>query len=92
MKDVSEMSVNEIKNKLWHLSEGRMVGVDSEALRSELYRRTGALLGYHEHEYKNEDQACECWKCEYAILCVHKDAFRRLPKTVGGLGACPKLA
>jgi hypothetical protein len=42
--------------------------------------------------YKNEDQRCECWKCELASTCPYKDKYQRHPRTVrGALGLCKKL-
>lgn len=35
---------------------------------------------------------CDCWKCEHQETCIHKDAFRRLPREVGGLGLCKNLS
>lgn len=40
--------------------------------------------------YKNENGKCECYKCELQE-CIHKEAYRRMPRDVGGLGLCPKL-
>lgn len=41
---------------------------------------------------KNEIEKCDCIKCEKAnSTCIHFDAYRRLPKSKGGLGLCPKL-
>ena len=34
--------------------------------------------------------ACYCPNC-YNIDCVHRDAFRRVPKVDGGLALCPNL-
>lgn len=42
--------------------------------------------------YKNEDQKCECWKCELQENCVYRDRYQRLPRsTPGALGLCKKL-
>ena len=39
---------------------------------------------------KNDYQTkCDCSKCEHK--CIHANAFRRLPREVGGLGLCKKL-
>ena len=40
--------------------------------------------------YKNEDRKCDCYECE-KLHCPHRVAYRRLPRSVGGLGLCPKL-
>ena len=34
---------------------------------------------------------CDCLKCSQKESCIHKDAYRRLPKEVGGLGLCKNL-
>lgn len=42
--------------------------------------------------YKNEDQKCECWKCELQDTCVYQNKYQRLPRsTPGALGLCKKL-
>ena len=33
-------------------------------------------------------QEARCWLC-HREGCIHRDCFRRLPKSVGGLGECP---
>lgn len=38
-----------------------------------------------------EYKACYCSDCE-RTECIHRDAYRRLPKIDGGLGLCPNLA
>lgn len=35
-----------------------------------------------------EITACDCYTC-IRPDCIHRDAFRRLPRSVGGLGLCP---
>lgn len=37
-----------------------------------------------------EHQKCDCTKCNDKE-CLHRNAFRRLPKADGGLGLCPNL-
>lgn len=32
---------------------------------------------------------CDCSKCKE--ICIHKDAYRRLPTEIGGLGLCKNL-
>ena len=32
---------------------------------------------------------CDCSKCK--DICIHKDAYRRLPTEIGGLGLCKNL-
>lgn len=32
---------------------------------------------------------CDCSKCDKK--CIHKDAYRRLPEEIGGLGLCKNL-
>ena len=34
---------------------------------------------------------CNCSKCQYQDGCIHKDAYRRLPQEIGGLGLCMNL-
>lgn len=41
--------------------------------------------------YENRDKKCECYKCELIEDCIHKEAYRRMPRDVGGLGLCKKL-
>lgn len=36
-------------------------------------------------------EKCNCIKCENKKTCIHYQAFRRLPRSEGGLGLCPKL-
>lgn len=38
-------------------------------------------------EYKK----CYCPDCKEKENCIHRDAFRRYPKSNGGLGLCPNL-
>lgn len=35
-------------------------------------------------------QYAYCPKCDKKD-CIHRDAYRRMPKEVGGLGECPRL-
>jgi hypothetical protein len=37
----------------------------------------------------DENQQTDCSQC--SRQCIHRDAFRRLPKRVGGLALCPNL-
>ena len=37
-------------------------------------------------EYKK----CDCTQCDKRD-CIHRDAFRRMPRIDGGLGLCPNL-
>ena len=41
--------------------------------------------------YSNIDGECECCLCECNDNCVHSGAYRRLPKSKGGLGLCKKI-
>jgi len=34
---------------------------------------------------------CNCLDCDKKADCIHKDAFRRMPREIGGLALCPKL-
>ena len=33
---------------------------------------------------------CNCCRCEREE-CIHREAYRRLPQEIGGLGLCPNL-
>ena len=35
-------------------------------------------------------QKCECSACDRKD-CIHREAYRRMPVIVGGLGLCPRL-
>lgn len=43
--------------------------------------------------YKNEDNKCECWKCELQDTCPYVDKYQRLPReeAEGALSLCKKL-
>lgn len=41
--------------------------------------------------YNNDSNKCECFKCELKDSCIHVEAFRRMPREVGGLGLCKKI-
>jgi predicted metal-binding protein len=41
--------------------------------------------------YENRDGKCECYKCELKEECIHREAYRRMPRDVGGLALCKKL-
>ncbi|AEE97645.1 hypothetical protein [Mahella australiensis] len=34
---------------------------------------------------------CYCPDCPDKEKCIHRDAYRRHPKSIGGLGLCPRL-
>lgn len=34
-------------------------------------------------------QQCDCTECKRE--CIHREAYRRMPEEVGGLGLCPNL-
>ena len=38
-----------------------------------------------------EYQECDCTKCKNKD-CVHRGAYRRVPRIDGGLGLCPNLS
>lgn len=45
-----------------------------------------------EQEYKNEEQKCECWKCELRSTCVYRERYQRHSRSVSkALGLCKKL-
>lgn len=96
MKEIKDLTDTEIKNALWRMSCGGLpegIVADKDALRRELYGRTGELLGYHEEPYKNEGRRCECIRCERNVICVYRDRYQRHPRDLapGALGLCPKL-
>lgn len=39
----------------------------------------------------SEYPECDCSKCEHKGTCVHREAYRRLPEEIGGLGLCMNL-
>lgn len=39
--------------------------------------------------YRHYDNSADCRYCDQ--VCVHRDAYRRLPREIGGLGLCPRL-
>jgi hypothetical protein len=55
MRNLSELTTNDLKNAIWCMNNGRNPGMgifaSKDELRGELYRRTGELLGYHENPY-----------------------------------------
>lgn len=48
------------------------------------FKKTNYKMSYKEY------QTCCCHSCEKEG-CIHRDAYRRLPKIDGGLGLCPNL-
>lgn len=50
----------------------------------EEYKNTGWKMSYEEF------QKCDCSKCARKD-CVHREAFRRVPKIDSGLGLCYNL-
>lgn len=50
----------------------------------EEYKRTNWKMSYEEY------QKCYCPECKREIY-IHRDAYRRVPETDGGLGLCPNL-
>ena len=42
-------------------------------------------------ELSIKEDLCRCDKCNVNASCIHKGAFRRLPRELHGLGLCPKL-
>jgi hypothetical protein len=55
MVDLSELSVNDLKNAIWSLNAGMcpghgIIGVEIEDIRRELARRGECPAGYHEEE------------------------------------------
>lgn len=50
----------------------------------EKFKETGWKMSYEEY------QKCDCSRCDNTE-CIHRNAFRRVPKCDGGLGLCPNL-
>lgn len=52
MKQLKDLTVDNLKNAIWCLNNnmcpGHGIYQDKEELRQELFRRTGETLGYHE--------------------------------------------
>ena len=48
------------------------------------FKNTAWKMSYEEYK------ACYCPECNNTN-CVHREAFRRVPKIDGGLGLCPNL-
>ena len=96
MKNIKDCAVEELKEAIWHYNNCREPGggpyaYEMHELRVELYDRTGECLGNHEKQYENENDKCECHKCELSFKCVYRDRFQRHSRINGGLGLCPKL-
>ncbi len=52
--------------------------------REQFENNTSWKMSYE--EYKK----CDCTQCDKRD-CIHRDAFRRMPRIDGGLGLCPNL-
>lgn len=52
--------------------------------KKEFEERTNYRMSYAEYK------ACYCPECNN-LNCIHREAFRRVPKIDGGLGLCPNL-
>ena len=52
--------------------------------KEDFTRNTNWKMSYEQY------QKCYCPKCERDD-CIHRNAFRRVPKIDGGLGLCPNL-
>lgn len=53
-------------------------------MRREEFERTNYKMSYEEY------RSCYCPSCNKSD-CIHRDAYRRLPKIDGGLSLCPNL-
>ena len=53
--------------------------------REEFENNTSWKMTFEEH------QKCCCSECRREN-CIHREAFRRLPRIDGGLGLCPNLS
>lgn len=40
---------------------------------------------------EEKKELCNCSKCKCKSKCMHSEAFRRLPREIGGLGLCKNL-
>lgn len=49
------------------------------------FENTSYKMSYEEFE------KCDCQKCNNKE-CLHRDAYRRVPRIDGGLGLCPNLS
>lgn len=54
-------------------------------MTQEQFSKTGWKMSYEEYE------KCNCSTCS-DMNCIHRKAFRRLPKCDGGLGMCKRLS
>jgi len=54
------------------------------------YLRYTSILTTEEYE-KPYLNSCFCPKCDLKESCIHNEAYRRMPKEIGGLALCPKL-
>ena len=52
-------------------------------MNREDFEHTGWKMTYEEHEL------CNCNKCDRE--CIHRGAYRRVPKIDNGLALCPRL-
>ena len=53
-------------------------------MTKERFKKTNWKMSYE--EYKR----CDCQECGREN-CIHRNAFRRVPESDGGLGLCPNL-
>ena len=67
-----------IKAAILRLKERR------DNMTREEFRKTGWKMSYEDF------LKCDCTQCEKEN-CIHRGAYRRVPKIDGGLGLCPKL-
>jgi hypothetical protein len=94
MKNLKELSVNDLKNAIWSMNDGRNPGMgivaSKDEVREELYRRTGDLSGYHESPISPEDWRPDCNTCKTALTCPvcadYSTAYGRY-----AFGKCPKV-
>ena len=52
-----------------------------------VWRRGGIIMT--DKKKPKDYTECDCSKCK--DTCIHKDAYRRLPREIGGLGLCKNL-
>ena len=91
--------ITENKDKMWKDEKGwHMLAITNKARDTVIcidsenfdYNRCCSILKKHDFEWIYR-RRCNCKGCDKKLDCIHKDAFRRMPKEIGGLGLCPKL-
>ena len=82
------------EKKIWHCilviteDSNFYIGIQSEGYS---YARYSFVVSKQDYT-KQYRERCYCADCDSMYICIHKDCFRRMPKEIGGLALCPKLA